>query len=581
MMDESSPSSRFSLPRRGPWLALASIIAVALLGTVIWPTVQRWHSHRRAGDALARLRGCLIGNDDAATMSDRALRLRAIAASLASSDARWPDRCNHHAAELSVALGQIQDRSKLCDADQCCVGDAACSDLDRLRELLEQSRLAIGAARFADGVVMALFEQAAAFGIARGVEVSEPPPAPATLFAPATLTPLARMGHDMSALSVGADDGWRLLLHTRGRQLTLCELSPQRATARCNPVPTSVPVADSVLLVDGSPAAPPHLLARRKGGLPEWSVYDARSGEPRLQLSHDPSGVAVFPDGRVVAVVRHAAGFRVVGAAARPELVDAQGRLGPPLLYGSTLMWPIGSSHGVELRTATVAADASLGPVTTAVTVAGWRPAGITLQACRSTDGLAVVMVGDAATPRPMGAVAFVNDDRWTLQQVELDSHPYGHTCEGDELSLSWVADSGIAPLSQAEDTVRGDHDVRRQRCTRDGCNLEQTSLSLERWSRSSRYLVGSVGGSMAVIWRSGLGDVRFRLAPAIAGATSRSHALFDVGGEYFAWEDGTVELLARDGRALLLVPAPHDGGRATFAFVIDERGARPVTVHR
>ena len=529
------------MPKRGPWIALASVVVVGVLATIVWPWMQRARHEQQLHDALVSLRGCLFGDRD--DLSDDTLRRRAIASALLrdnSGATSWPARCGEHATPIEVAL-------------------RALDEADPRLTLLAATRKAIENARFVDGSAGALVA-----GVT-GSSGYVPKPVDTRKVSG---EPLLRMRHDASALTLGGDGTWRLLLHTKKRKAVLCTIEPATAQARCADVPPAVPIAGAVLLIDGAPDAPPHVLARRDDAIaPEaWGIYDVTSGKKKLALQHEALGATVTSEG-VAALVRskdasgEATFFRVdaSGATALPLEGDA---LGPPLMFGELLLWPAADDDPqdrdvVALKTR----DETLTEVT------GFAAPGIAIQACRSPKHNALLLLSDPPGHEPRAAVVFDGRSGWFPAPAErIQPGWFGFSCHDDGASLTWIEGDRI--------TVA--------RCVRGGCPETRAKIRLERYSVSSRYLVAALTNNVTVIWRSALGDVRFVVWPLATIADAPARSLFDdVDHGGFDWESPSVELLSRDGRALLLVPAPFAGGEGTFGFIVDDEGARQLTLAR
>jgi hypothetical protein len=213
----------------------------------------------------------------------------------------------------------------------------------------------------------------------------------------------------------------------------------------------------------------------------------------------------------------------------------------------------------------------------------------VSLHACRGQRQLALLLTAEPVAPGGAAAIALEDDGRWTLSRLTLESSAYGFTCEREGASLTWIERDAVEPLPPASPdeppALIGEHRVVRLRCGLEGCSRAEGAVVLERHHRGSRYLVGSLDEAVVLLWRSRLGDVRMKLGPLAELATVATVSLLDDeahGG--FDWEGAGVDLLAREGRGLLLLHARPDapGDGATYAFALDAaHGARPIVLER
>ncbi|MEZ4437781.1 MAG: hypothetical protein R3B72_01715 [Polyangiaceae bacterium] len=378
---------------------------------------------------------------------------------------------------------------------------------------------------------------------------------------------LAEGGFDDSGLVVGTDHGWRLLLHARDKHAVLCNVAPARREARCAPLPPAIPIADSVLLVDGAPDAPPHVLAREGEIAPErWGLYHAESGELRLAVDHDPVGALL--DSRGVAVVVRDGERYVLLGPGQPQLLADDDALGPPLAHGSWLATPIPGALRLRRARFDEAGAVSFEPSITLPFALPEATPRVALEACRAPSLVAIVGHPDPALEPPPVAVALLSEGRWSSHVAEVSDGRYGVACDDGGVSLTSI------------ETVAGD-DYRSSetRCTPKGCRVERRAWALDRASRSSRFLVGSLGQTPVVLWRSRLGDVR--LAAATEGDPRIMLALEgdDHGG--FAWERHGATLFTRGRHGLLLVASERFGSPRNHGFLLSAEGLTPLTVQR
>lgn len=515
-----------SLPRWGPWIALASVIAVALASLEAWPRLERWRGEREAVEALAALRGCLGGAVD-----DTALRARAIAADLAEDG--WPAGCARHAAEAELALARAERVAARCEG-RCCLADEGCAAIARRRHQLATLRAQMTARRFEDGVAIALLGFPPTSASAPPAPRLPPPPAP-----------LVGYAFDSSAL-VDTSLGPTLLLHRRAKRADTCVVDLDRARARCTMVDAAVPVGDAVLAVDGAPEAPLHVLARDAAIAPErWGLY---RGDGALVVHVD--GRTPFGASPEQVLVRDRHGYGLIGPSGDRAAVESEA---PPLLHGRDLFRVVdGVLVGGTIRAALPDLDAET----------------LALEACRGDDTVVLAVVDDGASA-VRAAVAFPGEG--LAHAIRPGVRWFGFTCAGDAASVTWIEEIGS---ELAGGRLRGEYGIHRIVCRRHGCGREHATIPLERHHRGSRYLVAAVGDDVVIVWRSGAGDVRYRRAPLDRLATAPQHALFDdvepAEGRRLDWE-GSAELLALGSGAILLVA----GAEATHGWVLAPGGPR------
>lgn len=529
--------SQGGVPRHGPWLALGTALMIAVLPFTACPAIDGWRHDRRLSELWPRLRYCLA---DEGGLTDAALRARAVTAEVESSD--WPARCMPPTAQLEATLKTSHDLASECEG-QCCVGDDACASIEHRRHQLAILRDQLESHRFTDGVAAALLDGVTA------VADGKAPPA-ATEVAPGEASLVMPGGYDASAMQPP-----HLLLHRREHGARLCTMLTS-ASVRCRPLPASIPTGGDVLLVDGAPDFPVHLLVRPDDPAPlSWTVFDTQ-GEAKLELRHGPIGVAVTDEGPRALVVDRGRTL-VVTPDAEPRAWSHETAHGPPLVWGEHV-YAVGETDGsLVLRRhgldGDVEAEVPLPLPDTAVA----------LTACGHTTLLAAVDDG----VEEGGVVVFDSGGTLRAHPVALPARWAGLTCEGPErASLTWT-DEGRLTLGASG--VTGPHHVRRIRCRADGCRPPTTATyEVTRREKASRYFAASLGDRIAFVWESGLGDVRAQVAPM--GAPLKP---FVVATEGLAWRTRPIDLLAGDGWAILLAHGP-DGAHA---FWLDGQGARPV----
>lgn len=521
-----------SLPRHGPWLALGTALVIGVLPFTACPAIDGWRHARRLTELRSQLAYCLAGEGE---LTDPTLRARAITAEVQGSD--WPARCLPVTAQLEATLKATYYLAADCEG-QCCVGDDDCSRIEHQRHQLSRLREQLGSHRFADGVAEAMLAGVVAEG-----EVAPPSGAwvePGPVVMPG--------GYDASAMQTP-----HLLMHRRGHGARLCEVAPK--TVGCRPLPASVPTGGDVLLVDGAPRFPVHLLVRPDDPAPlGWTVYDA-SGVAKLELRHGPIGVAVTDEGPRALVVDHGQTF-IVTPEAEPRAWSHDTAHGPPLVWGNHV-YAVGENDG----TLVLRRHGLDGAVETMVPLP-LPDTAIALTACGETTVLAAVDDG-------VDDDAVIVFDTGTLRAhpIALPARWAGLTCEGSgRASLTWPEEG---PLESGPDGLTGPHHVHRIQCTPSGCASPVTAtFDITRRERASRYFAASLGKSIAFVWESGLGDVRAQVAPM--GAPLEP---FIVATEGLSWRNRPIDLLAGDGWALLLAHGPT----GAHAFYLDDTGSYPI----
>ena len=570
------PSSRASLSRRGPWLALLSVLVIGAMPFLLCPRLERARAESRGHEAITALVTCIGSPRDDAT-----LRGRAITAQLTGAD--WPARCREPAAGLEVALATLGRLTPPSCGGRCCADDARCSAIVQARAALARLRGALEGERFAGESARALVDATSELFTVPAAQSSDVPPV-AEPSRPVAGDALARGGHDVAALVTVADGTWRLLLHARDKHAVLCDVDPDAASARCAPLPAAVPIADSVLLVDGVPEAPLTILAREDDAIaPErWAIYDAASGERKLTIEHDALGATSSSEGATAALIHDGTGYFLVSRRADPLPVEG-GTLGPPLLLGPWLVTADATGRGVTVRVRDVTwrgDEPSLGNATTLAKLA-WPATAVTMQGCRSGRTTAIVVAAEPPEPEPEVLVAIHDEERWSHETVTVDDPWFGLACDDGEATLTDVAEENATKVAGGH---RGSYVITRQRCTPQGCRRERGEVEATRWRPASRYLATSIGESLAFLWRSGLGDVRVVVArpDTLTEAAARSAFEGDDHRGYHFDRHG-AELLVRDGHALLLVGHEEAGNVGTHGFMISRDGnlRRLAILHR
>jgi hypothetical protein len=550
---------------------LLSVLLIGSMPFLVCPRIEDARARSRAEESLGRLRACLGQPFDGET-----LRERAIAAELQRMN--WPERCLPAAAGLEVALAALaRSFPPECDG-HCCDDDRDCRAIAEARTALADLRRLAKAGRLEGDPATRLFASAATLALETEAPTKndvETPPEPVRPARPDRHAPLTRGGYDASALVLADGGRWRLLLHARDKHALVCDVNPDDASAECAPLPASIPIADSVLLVDGAPAAPLHVLARRDGDVaPErWGVYDAGSGGLVLPLEHETFGATVSPTGAVAALVHDGTGYFLTSPdAPATSLEPTAGRsLGPPLLFGSWLVVAQDAEAGVEVEAQPLAwrsERAQPGEPQSVATLADWHPTNVAMRGCRSEALTAVVVTAEPPEPRPV-AIVLLHDGRdWQSHRVSLSDPRFGLACDSEAATLTVIEESEASDVEGGG--VRGRYLTSQHRCEMTGCGQGRSTMTLHRRRRASRYLAGSLDGTLALLWRSNLGDVRLAMAAPDDLPSAPVQAVFegDENGGY-GWDRHGADLLTRDGWGLLLVGGETGGSLGTYGFVI------------
>ena len=210
--------------------------------------------------------------------------------------------------------------------------------------------------------------------------------------------------------------------------------------------------------------------------------------------------------------------------------------------------------------------------------VEAWPPTVVTMQGCRSGPITALTVAADPPRPEAEVLVAVHDGGGWYDTIAKVDDPWFGLACDATGATLTEVTEHDVTDLPAGR---RGRYVITRQRCDATGCSRERGSVDATRWRPASRYLATSIGDALAFIWRSGLGDVRAVVAPPDMLVEARSISAFegDAHGGY-GFDRHGAELLARDGRALLLVAHEVAGALETHGFVLNPDGTtRPLVV--
>jgi hypothetical protein len=600
-VDTTPPTERFQLPRRGPWIALLSVLVIGAMPWLVCPRLKAWRARRDATEALSQLSGCLFGA--AGDRSETGLRARTITASLEpqTDGDDWPVRCSAHAAALQVALhGLHQSQTNLCEDESCCLGDERCAELASLRHLLDRLRATLRERQLPPGLLTSLFDHAAALGLhVETLPVRTAPPDPAALPSPLGMAPLVRGRYDQRLTATVDPAGLRLAFHERAKQITLCDVQLAEATARCSRLSPSVPVAGPVQLPDQAQGGPPYLVAQPTApavSSAAGAVYRADRGERMWELPLGALGSYGWADGSVTTLARDAA----TGEAAVVHHQIGRDNEGTPIalpaalaagprLEGDTILWLTSEPEGShQLHSSRLMSQHPRVGETVDLGSTGPLAGSPQLETCHLGATLAVLVRGESKGYDTAVALALRGKDGWSpVHRTQVPSPRFGFTCHGDTASLSWTEARGEQPDQTNEPQpgsrpVQGNYLAARTSCSHSGCQSSQATVALSRWSRASRYVIANLGEGLVLLWRSPLGDTRSRGAAPAGLAEVRPRVLFDDAEHLgFAWEQAGSALLVQGRRALLLVETDARAVEpATYGFVLDETGqARPLVV--
>ena len=172
-----------------------------------------------------------------------------------------------------------------------------------------------------------------------------------------------------------------------------------------------------------------------------------------------------------------------------------------------------------------------------------------------------------------------IHDGRvWRDAIGTVDDPWFGLACDRTGATLTDVEEQTATEVPGGH---RGVYTITRLRCTATGCRREQGTVEVTRWRSASRYLAASIDDALALIWRSGAGDVRITAAPPGSLPRAPTRSAFEGGahGGYDFDEHG-AELLVVEDRGLLLVAHEVAGDVATHGFIVDPDGTlRPIVV--
>ncbi len=529
--------------RLGPIGAVVSVVIFAVGSWFAWPRMHAWSAERRVVAALHEVVACLGVDSET---SDAALRRRAIRAEMTGNV--WPEPCRQPLSTLVGAARRARVRRDACE-DACCLEDTRCVAFERLESAAATLKATLQDRSFLEGAAGRLVELAMDLGYAVGeahANVGDSGHLLASDVPRLTHGTLAR-----AALCRMSESQWWLMMHHARLGATLCQLGFSQSTARCRALPVAIPTSGELFLVDGGLAPMPRLLA---GQGDAWAWY-APAGKRVAVLPPQTVGATALPTGEAAALVRADGGYSVIVAGERRATIRASSL---PLLYGGYAIAQLGR----ELSAFSIddGERVALGQLASS--------ARATMRGCMGSDVVAVRVRDDE---RKGDVILTQRHGTWSLWPLPSGVPPMSLSCHGDNAHLTWL--ETVQTERRKTGVVHGTYRAHDVVCTVTGCRERVGELSMSRHAMDSRFFIAGLGDNVAVIWRSGLGDVRARIAPPeklsqrapIAVVEDETH-----GG--FAWDTVPMRLLSAERSAVFLIE--DDGVRG---ILIDARGARAV----
>ncbi len=583
---------------------LRGLVAAALLGLVSLAAAASWSRFAgrptadRAAESFAALSQCLLGRAGVAN-ADKALRAIAIAADLDPQHSGWPARCAPYSASLRRQVVALHERAFRRHGKDGCGEKTECALLGRLRAELP------GLRAFIAGRDEPPLDLNLVFGLSKKLGYAKPgrlaadvaaPPRPAALLDPARMTPL--FSGDYLRLLTDPGGAGRVLMafYEHESRYALCGVGLNVAKASCRQLPASLPVGMAGELLAARPGAPTLMFAH---GLVDgaWSqgLYEVSSGRRLLQVASRPAGALVWPNGTFSRVSREPplverALYRVAdGVVQRPVLIGAHKPTMGPLMVWDEVIWTESTKDGTHEVFARRAQPkgAALGSVRRLGKTVHIRGAPV-FDSCRTSEALIVLL---RAANGSRATLLFRTKQGWASPLQVKTGRSFGFTCQHDTATLSRISgreELGNDPfeadqVAQEAKPVTGRYTVGRMRCKRSGCEIRRATLTLTRYSRSSRYLAGDLGEAMVVMWRSPMGDVRMRVAPLDDLSGTPDVPVFDdIEHEGFGWDLERDPIIGRGGKVIVLISRQlgTSADSSTYAFRIDDEGrVSPVTV--
>jgi hypothetical protein len=494
---------------------------------------------------------CLAGSAAQSPLAVRVAQLRSIALANTTTSSKktgWPARCASSADELYAALGTSSENALL---KRKLHERLACGDNKGTCTLPTDSSLI--------SVATELWEAASSAGLKTEVApgVTAPQPAPPALLNAATWKSFS----DKSLSLVGpllTPDGRAVLLlkpsEGRGKPRG-CEFSPGFKQVHCFDAHADVPElpAQTIDLVADSSSV-------YAAGLTEKGLfaYDLKSGQ-----QSDVRGLGALRltrDGLAVERGEKDEGYQLSllasGKAGKPSKLPNATVLGDPLPLGNQLVYLQQTETGSQLIAKSLASGRLKDVHVETGAFSG------ALHGCRKDSALAVAAYGPraglhnakatAGEGKTQVTVTLFRGDAWT--KPSSVTMPFARAIESDLVCTKTGASLGYAQ-SVSDGVVVGRID-----CDSKGCQANEAKLPdvESKWWWS----VGPLGDKLLVMWRSGLGETRMRLAPLASLPTTKDVIVFDA-PDFGGPNAGELSALYTDEDALLIF-----------------RGEKPVAVH-
>ena len=460
---------------------------------------------------------CLAGSAAQSPLAARAAQLRLIALANGGNGAAkdgWPKRCAGYADDLYAALGTGSDaavlKTKLHERFACGDTKGTCSPPT-------DSSLV--------SVATELWEAAAGGGLktepASGIAVPTPATAP-TITAASWKSFTDKPLHMVGPLLTPDGRAILLLKAADGRSRPrACEFTAGLSKVSCFNGHPDVPElpAQTVDLVSDVQSV--YAAGLTEKGL---SAYDLKTGK-----QSDVRGLGALHfvhDGLAVEHGDKNEGFQVVllsnGKAGKPVKLPIASPIGDPLALGNQVVFLQQADAGPEFVAKTLAGGRLKDVTAQKAAFSG------TLHSCQRDSMFAVAAYGARAGQHGAKAtggdgktqvtVTLFQDGAWS--KPSETTIPFERGIESDLVCTKTGASLGYAQV------VDGGVQVGRLDCTAAGCKASDIKLPgvESKWW----WAVGPLGDKTLVMWRSSLGETRFRIAPLSALATAKDVIAFD-----------------------------------------------------
>ena len=541
-------NTRESNRRLGPLFAVGSVILFGVASWFLWPRFVVWSAERRAREELRNVAECTSLR---ATTTHDDLRSAVISAQL--SGVAWGTECSVAINALSAAARRAWQVLPRCDGG-CCPHDERCQDFRSLEDAAVALKILVSDHVLVDDPAARTVAVAASLGWGLPTPSTAPPPVTTGHLRVGDVPQLAAQRLGRTALCRTPKPAWWLLLHDEERGAALCALGLPEPTGRCHALPATVPTRGDLYLVDGGLAAAPRLTAGVDGA---WNMFGP-SGQPISELPTDTVGATALASGAPATLVAKRDGYAVIVDGEERFVVEATAT---PLLYGGYAL--VQNSAQIEAYFLDNGERHILGSLP--------GEARVTMRGCVGSNITAVRMRDDVGGS---DVIAVVADGKWSLLDLPEGIPPSTLSCHQDSAHLTWIETvrAGDAPGKHVG-TYRV-HDV----VCRSGCEQRRGELTLERRTVQSRFFVASLGGDVAVLWRTPLGDVRAVVArPDEVGDRTPIPVMEDAEHGGFAWDTAPLRVMSAERAAVILLE--HEEG--VRGALLDHRGARAITVPR